>query len=226
VTEAANEACGLLFAGSSSRTLANPIDAVLTRFNVTIDDGSGGGPTNSPPTASFTHDCTDLTCTFNGSGSTDSDGSITSYDWDFGDGNTGSSVEVSHTYASAGTYTVILTVTDDGGASDSESQDVTVSSSTGGDVSVTGIDPSSMQAGTTIDVTISGTGFVDGADVTFENGSGPAPTASNVVVDANNLTATVTAKSGGPPRDRVWDVRVTNPDGSTGVLAGGFTVKP
>lgn len=92
-------------------------------------------------------------------------------------------------------------------------------------LSVTGILPDTMQAGTTIDVTISGTGFVAGASVIFENGSGPAPTASNVVVvGANTITATVTAKSGGPPRNRVWDVVVTNPDGSSARLAGGFTV--
>ncbi|UCE38875.1 MAG: hypothetical protein JSW00_06540 [Thermoplasmata archaeon] len=58
-------------------------------------------------------------------------------------------------------------------------------------------------------------------------GSGPTPTVSNVVVvDGNTITATVTAKSGGPPRNRVWDVRVTNPDRSSGVLSGGFTVTP
>ena len=92
-------------------------------------------------------------------------------------------------------------------------------------VTVTGIDPNTMQAGTTIDVNIAGSGFAAEADVTFENGQGPAPTASHiVVVDSNTITATVTAKSGGPPRNRVWDARVTNPDGSSGVLVGGFTV--
>ena len=48
-----------------------------------------------------------------GSGSYASDGSIESYDWDFGDGNTGSGVLVSHCYDIAGIYTVSLTVTDD-----------------------------------------------------------------------------------------------------------------
>lgn len=123
---------GLLFAGSDSRTIANPISDVLSRFNVSIDDGSGdsGGDTNSAPTASFTSSCTDLSCDFDGSGSSDSDGSISSYDWDFGDGNTATGQTVSHTYGSGGTYTVTLTVTDDGGATDSQSQDVSVSSST------------------------------------------------------------------------------------------------
>jgi len=45
-----------------------------------------------------------------------------------------------------------------------------------------------------------------------------------VVVDANTITATFSAKGGGPRGARDWDVRVTNPDGSTGALAGGFTV--
>ena len=84
-----------------------------------------------------------------------------------------------------------------------------------------------MQAGDIITVTITGTNFAPGADVTFENGGGPAPTASIIVfVDANTIRATITAKSGGPPRNRVWDVRVTNPDSSTDVLEGGFTVTP
>ena len=96
----------------------------------TLDFSGGDGTTNNPPTASFTFSCTDLSCSFDGSGSSDSDGSISSYDWDFGDGNTATGSTASHTYASGGTYTVTLTVTDDAGATDSASQDVSVSEST------------------------------------------------------------------------------------------------
>lgn len=52
---------------------------------------------------------------FDGSASTDSDGSIVSYDWDFGDGDVGTGVDPDHRYLAPGTYTVSLTVTDDDG---------------------------------------------------------------------------------------------------------------
>ena len=52
---------------------------------------------------------------FDGSGSTNPDGSIVSYAWDFGDTTTGSGPAPSHTYTAAGPYTVSLTVTDDDG---------------------------------------------------------------------------------------------------------------
>ena len=94
---------------------------------------------------------------------------------------------------------------------------------------VTDIQPNTIQAGTTInDVTITGSSIAVGANVTFENGSGPAPVAAsiNVATDGKSLTASITAKSGGPPRDRIWDVRVTNPDGSSAVLTAVFTVTP
>ena len=119
---------GLLFAGSSTHTLANPIGAVLNRFNVTIDNESGG-TTNSPPTADFTYTTTDLTVDFTDQ-STDTDGSVVAWSWNFGDGGTSTDQNPSYTYAADGTYTVSLTVTDDDGATGSTSQDVSVSSGT------------------------------------------------------------------------------------------------
>jgi serine protease len=80
----------------------------------------GGGTVNNAPTASFTQSCSGLSCSFNGSGSSDSDGSIASYSWSFG----GSNSTASNTYASFGTYSVTLTVTDNEGASGSSTQSV------------------------------------------------------------------------------------------------------
>jgi len=53
---------------------------------------------------------------FDGGGSGDADGAISRWDWDFGDGTTGSGREVDHAYAAPGTYEVKLTVADDSGA--------------------------------------------------------------------------------------------------------------
>ena len=86
---------------------------------------------NQSPVAYFTYDCSELACTFDGSGSSDPDGIIISYEWDFGDGGTATGASASHTYAAAGTYTVILTVTDDEGAADTETQNVPVGVSPG-----------------------------------------------------------------------------------------------
>src|SRR5688572_19057347 len=67
-----------------------------------------------------------LTVNFDGAGSTDTDGKIVSYAWNFGNGKTGTGAKPVHTYAAAGTYQVTLTVRDDGGASASSATAVTV----------------------------------------------------------------------------------------------------
>ncbi len=67
-----------------------------------------------------------LPVAFDGSGSTDADGSIVDWAWDFGDGTTASGVTAAHTYIASGAYTVTLRVTDDGGAVGATSRVVTV----------------------------------------------------------------------------------------------------
>jgi PKD repeat protein len=81
---------------------------------------------NTAPVAAFTSACSNLTCSFNAFGSADPDGTIVSYAWSFGDGITSSGASLSHSYTAAGTYSVILTVTDNGAASSSQTQSVTV----------------------------------------------------------------------------------------------------
>ncbi len=94
----------------------------------TIDVGPP--PVNQSPVARITTSTSGLTVTADGSTSTDSDGTITTYAWDFGDGTTASGVRpAAHTYAQAGTYTVRLTVTDNAGATSTTSRSVTVTSS-------------------------------------------------------------------------------------------------
>ena len=64
--------------------------------------------------------------TFDGSGSSAPDGTIESYHWDFGDGSSAMGQTVQHTYSDDGIYTVTLTVTDDKGATDTDTLTVTV----------------------------------------------------------------------------------------------------
>ncbi len=68
----------------------------------------------------------DIPLQFTASGSVDPDGTIASYAWTFGDGGTGTGETVQHTYRSAGTFTVRVTVTDDAGATGVDSAVVTV----------------------------------------------------------------------------------------------------
>jgi xanthomonalisin len=93
--------------------------------------GSTPPPTNNPPVANFSDTTSGLTANFTDS-STDSDGNIASRAWNFGDGGTSTATNPSHTYTAAGTYTVSLQVTDNGGASNTKTQSVTVSSGGGG----------------------------------------------------------------------------------------------
>jgi PKD repeat protein len=90
-----------------------------------VADVSIPGP-NVPPVAAFSVDCSGARCSFDGSGSSDPDGSIVGYGWDFGDGAGGVGRTVEHTYGSDGVFEVTLTVTDSRGDSDSVVSSVAV----------------------------------------------------------------------------------------------------
>jgi PKD repeat protein len=128
------------FGDSNTSNAQNPAhtyaaaDTYTVSLTVTDDDGSTDtasqnvtvtDPPNAPPMANFTYSTADLTATFTDA-STDSDGTITSWLWDFGDSNTSSAQNPIHIYATAGTYSVSLTVTDNDGGSDTANQSVTV----------------------------------------------------------------------------------------------------
>lgn len=118
---------------------ANHVYSSAGNYNVglTVTDTRGGStvlskvvtatpPPNAPPTAVFAAVATDLGISVSSTGSADSDGSIASYAWQFGDGGTATGATANHSYSTAGTYTVVLTVTDNGGATGTVQHDVVV----------------------------------------------------------------------------------------------------
>jgi serine protease len=157
--------------------------AGIINAQATLAAVSGGGA-NTPPTANFSFTISGLTANFT-DGSTDPDGTIVSRSWTFGDGGTSTATNPSHTYASAGTYSVALTVTDDDGAPNTRTQSVTVSTG-GGNV---------LQNG----VAVTGLGATTGNTLTYTM-SVPAG-ASNLVFQISGGTgdADMYVRFGSPP---------------------------
>ncbi len=155
--------------------------------------------TNTPPVAHFTaspqQPAVGETIKFT-SDSRDDNGEIVNWSWTFGDGSMSSQQHPSHSYSSAGTYTVSLTVTDDDGATDTYTMDITSS----GTPPTAGFSftPSQPTAGTAVSFTDLSTD--DGSIVTWhwEFGDGNASAAQNpsyTYEKAGTYTVTLT----------VWD---------------------
>ncbi len=93
-------------------------------------------PFNTLPVAQFTVSALSgtapLTVNLSAILSYDPDGTIASWEWSFGDGTSGTGESVSHTYNAAGTFTVVLRVTDNGGAQARAQKTITVSAPSGG----------------------------------------------------------------------------------------------
>ncbi|MDQ1608973.1 MAG: hypothetical protein QOE16_1705, partial [Microbacteriaceae bacterium] len=88
--------------------------------------GTAGVIPNQSPVAAFSSSAVDLTASFDGSTSSDSDGTVAGYAWDFGDGTSGTGATTTHAYAAGGSYQVTLTVTDNQGATGAVTKTVTV----------------------------------------------------------------------------------------------------
>ena len=163
---------------------------------------------NVAPTASFTSSCTDLTCSFNGSASSDSDGTIASYSWSFG----GTGATASNTFASAGTYSVTLTVTDNDGATGTSTQNVTVTAPPTGNVLSNGVAKTGLSgsSGTEATYTMVVPAGATGLSFVMSGGTGDAdlyvrfgaaPTTTNYdcrpYLSGNNETCNITTAQAG-----------------------------
>jgi PKD repeat protein len=193
-----------------------PYTVTLT---VTDNDGATGTATHSAapvgnvaPVAAFSSQCSQFTCTVDGSASSDSDGTVAGYAWDFGDGSTGSGVTAPHTYQSTGTYTITLTVTDNDGTTGTVQHSVTVT----GDIAPTAAFTISC---TRITCSFDGTGSndPDGSIVSYQwdfgdASTGTGATATHTYAAAGSYTVRLTVTDNGNATGTVTNVAQPTPD--------------
>lgn len=149
---------------------------------------------NEPPTANAGLDKTvneGNAVTLNGTGSTDPDGNedIISYNWDFGDGNTGSGAILNHTYLNNGVYTATLTVTDTAGETSTDTATITVNNVAPIINSIGSIEPVLPGIQINTNASFSDAGVLDTHTATWNWGDGNS---SAGVVSETNGSGTVT----------------------------------
>lgn len=213
----------------------------IANFVANVAGSGSTPPPTSTPVASFSDSVNGLTVTFSNS-STDTGGSITGYAWTFGDGATSTAASPSHTYATAGTYTVNLTVTDNNGATSSKSAAVTVQSTAptgtfsnntpvtiGDNATITSSIPVSGESGNApatlsvhVDITHNWSGDLE-IDLVAPDGR-YAVLQSPDYNDDGNINTTYTVDASSVVADGTWQLRVIDNDpwysGDAGTLNG------
>jgi len=183
-----------------------------------VTDGTFGFVTQNPTASfSFTPSYPEVgeTVSFNASESIDPDGTIVSYSWNFGDGNitTVSENTITHAYASAGTFTINLTVTDNTGLTGSTTKTATVVSQRIHDVAILSVTTSTPTAkpGDTVPIQVA----------TKNNGHFVENFTVTLTYDTTQIgtTQTITNLAAGSqqPLSFSWN--------TTGVVAGTYTIK-
>jgi len=200
---------------------AGQATTVAKAIPVVVGGGGGGGATTAKFTFSPSTPSALQSVFFNASTSSASTGhTLTTYEWDFGDGSVGSGVSVTHVFTAAGTYTVTLTVTEDSGQKGTTSTPVTVAAAGSGSL--------------TAEFSISPTNPVSGQLVTF-NANLSSPQASIASYDwdfgdgtvVNNRTCNPIGSDQGcfiinhtyfTPTGNIYNIRLTVHD-NTGRVA-------
>ena len=189
--------------------------AYAVSLTVTDNDGATSvksttvivSPANLPPVpaivASPLSGSAPLTVNLNGGNSSDPDGSIVTYAWDFGNGQTGTGALASATYNTPGTYVVRLTVTDNRGASRSTTTNVVAGSANARPVALLTAVPTSGPAPLLVSVSAAGSNDPDGSITKyawdFGNGDTAVGAQSQVTYTAAGtytITLTVTDNKG------------------------------
>jgi serine protease len=154
--------------------------------------------TNVAPTARFTVSCSGLSCSFDSTSSSDSDGTINSYWWNFGDGSAlGVGSTTAHTYAQNGSYSVTLTVIGNGGLNATATETVTV----GANAPPTATFSFSC-TGPTCSFDGSGSADPDGTIASYswnfgDGASGSAKTPTHTYAESGGYTVTLTVTDNG-----------------------------
>jgi PKD repeat protein len=164
---------------------------------------------------------------FDGSASVDPDGTVVTYDWDFGDGDTGTGATTSHTYSEADIYIVTLTVTDDGGVTDSNITAASIDASNQRPVANAN-GPYTGAANVAVSFDSTGSNDPDGTIAAYDwdfgdgspHGTGAAPSHSYAAGGNYNVILTVTDNDGVPAED-LTTADIDSPNKSPHADSGG-----
>jgi PKD repeat protein len=191
---------GTIVPGTAVTLSGTFVDGVDFRANALFVGPGPATPPNQVPVANVTVSCFGLTCTFNGTTSSDPDGVITASSWAFGDGSTATGLSATHKFGGAGTYTVTLSLTDNRGGVGTWSQPVTVAP--GGNAP-----PTAAASGSCADLVCSfnsaGSFDPDGSIASYAwdfgdntQGTGPSPQHTYQAGGTYTVTLTVTDDQG------------------------------
>ncbi|MEO8295733.1 MAG: PKD domain-containing protein [Gemmatimonadota bacterium] len=197
-------------ASSSSNSGAVRFDSQIGTIEATFTTGTAAS--NQPPVAQVNGPYAGtpgVPVTFSSASSSDPDGSIDTFEWNFGDGSSGTGVSPAHSYANPGSYTVTLTVTDNLGATGQNQTTVTIAGSGGNQPPVAESNgPYTGSAGTAIGFSSAGSFDPDGTIASYQwafgdgaSGAGQNPVHVYAASGTYTATLTVTDNSGSVASD-------------------------
>lgn len=179
------------------------------------------GPTNQPPVATFTLSPTapapGTWVRFDATSSFDPDGSISSFQWDFGDGSTDTGSQVWHRFTAAGSYSVTLTVVDNDAASGTARQTVSVQSANQNPTAAFSFSPNNPAPGDWIRFDAGGSSDPDGTITSYQWTFGDGSPAQSGAITYRQFSSSGTYNV---------TLRVTDNNGGTGATSKNVVVGP